>query len=192
MYYHYREIGHVKYGKVGPPPLEVLDPYFSAAYRWLGQFCGFHPQVWLSRSRSWMTGYRTQDLNKAAPGDGILFGFESVQGFPVSYDVWCELINVLGCTTTLEEANQAVLAHLEWRASDPELCQEPLSVSWLETQNVGKVLSAHLFVKHDQVVVPSLNLKVAKRIVCRNERQKKELRHMGFLEDRVEIRGRRH
>jgi len=36
--------------------------------------------------------------------------------------------------------------------------------------------------------VPSLNLKTAKRIICRNERQKKALRKKGFIEDRIEIR----
>jgi len=36
--------------------------------------------------------------------------------------------------------------------------------------------------------VPSTNLKTAKRIICRNERQKKALRKKGFSEDRIEVR----
>jgi len=43
-------------------------------------------------------------------------------------------------------------------------------------------------VEHDRVVVPGLDLKAAKTVVCRSERQKKALRRMGFLEDRIEIR----
>jgi hypothetical protein len=45
-----------------------------------------------------------------------------------------------------------------------------------------------VFVERDQFVVPSLNLKTARRILCRNERQKKALRRMGFIEDRIEVR----
>jgi len=37
-------------------------------------------------------------------------------------------------------------------------------------------------------VVPSLNLKTARHILCRNERQKKALRQVGFIEDRIEVR----
>jgi hypothetical protein len=57
-----------------------------------------------------------------------------------------------------------------------------------ERPNLAEFLRRHVFVERDQVVVPSLNLKTAKRILCRNERQKKQLRRMGFIEDRMEIR----
>ncbi len=41
---------------------------------------------------------------------------------------------------------------------------------------------------NDQVVVPKLNLKSAKEIWVRNDRQKKKLRRMGFIEDRIKVR----
>ena len=89
----------------------------------------------------------------------------------------------------LDHANEAVQEHLDWRASDPHLREEPESLAWRETRDVRDVLSKHLFVKHDQVVVPNLNLKAAKLIICRDEHQKKALRRMGFIEDRLVIRG---
>lgn len=189
MYYHHRAIRYVTYGKVTPPPVETLDPGFARAYQWLGQYCGFYPQVWLSRSRSAITGVRAPGLSKQGRIDGVLFGFESIQGFPLAYDFWCELLGALMNSETLDQANNAVQDHLDRRASDPDLCAEPVSLAWRETRNVRDVLSKHLFVKHDQVVVPNLNLKAAKVIICRSENQKRALRHMGFIEDRLVIRG---
>ena len=45
----------------------------------------------------------------------------------------------------------------------------------------------YLFVENDQVVISKLNLKIAKEIICRDELQKKKLRKMGFIEDRIKI-----
>ena len=191
VYYHHRELRYVAYGKVGPPPVEVLDPDDARAYQWLGQYCGFHPQVWLSRSRSQITGFRGASFGKEAADDGVLFGFASIQGFPLAYEFWCELRMTLINLKNLAHANDEVQKHLDWRASDPCLCEEPESLTWCKTRDVREVLSKHLFVKHDQVVVPHLNLKAAKIIICRNERQKKVLRRMGFIEDRLAIRGSR-
>lgn len=62
-------------------------------------------------------------------------------------------------------------------------------IAWREERpDLERLLRRHVFVERDQVVVPSLNLKAAGRILCRNERQKKQLRRMGFIEDRIEIR----
>ena len=52
MFYHARELKYVTYDKVGPPPIETLDASFAMTYEWLGQYCGYWPQVWLSRSHS--------------------------------------------------------------------------------------------------------------------------------------------
>lgn len=189
MYYHHRELQYVEYGKIYPPPIESLDPDFALAYRWLGQYCGFFPQVWLSRSSSSITGYFSSGPRKKFRQDGLLFGFESIRGFPLAFDLWCELLNVLINLKSIEQANKAVQAHFEERAHDPDLREEPISLAWRKTGDLQHVLSKHLFVKHDQVVVPNLNLKAAKLVICRNEYQKKALRQMGFIEDRLIIRG---
>jgi len=55
-------------------------------------------------------------------------------------------------------------------------------------QDFEKFLHKYLFAEVDQVVLPSLNLKAAKKIICRNEKQKKKLLKMGFIEDRVQIK----
>jgi len=69
------------------------------------------------------------------------------------------------------------------------LNEDPTSKSWLDCgQDLEKFLKKSLFVEVDQVIVPSLNLKAAKKIICRNEKQKKKLLKMGFVEDRVRIK----
>jgi hypothetical protein len=194
VFYHSRPLRHVVYGKVDPAPLDAVDPALLRAYRWLEQYCGYCPQVWLSRSRSTITGWKHGE-------DPILFGFERIKGFPLHYDMWESLLNYLLNTRSLEEANAGVRLRFEeaeqGTKEDPkfaELVREEKGWygqahrTWLETKDVDAVLRKHLFVEHDQVVVPRLNLKAAKKVVCRNERQKKKLRRMGFLEDRIEIR----
>lgn len=129
-------------------------PDFDVAYEWLGQYCGSHPQAWLSRSGSAITRFRCRGPD---PGrvrwrdEPLLFGFAGTRGFPVDYDFWCQLLLPLADAPDLESANRAV-------------------------------------VEHDRVVVPGLDLKAAKTVVYRSERQKKALRRMGFLADRIEIR----
>ena len=61
----------------------------------------------------------------------------------------------------------------------------------LALQDFDAFLKDYVFVDRDQVVVPSLNLKPAKVVICRDERQKKALRRMGFIEDRITIRNTR-
>jgi len=191
MYYHTREIQYVTYGKVGPTPLEAIDPNFDLAYQWLGQYCGFYPQVWLSRSVSRITGFRRNYYKKQSPQDKVLFAFETIQGFPLEYDFWEQILVSVWNEKNLTRANRSVRKIIHENALDPDYRDHPVSVTWLETRNIQQVLSKHLFVKHDQVVVPQLNLKSAKQIICRNEHQKKTLRRMGFIEDRIVIRGHR-
>lgn len=70
---------------------------------------------------------------------------------------------------------------------DVDLAEGSPEATWRRTSDLQEVLSGHLFVENDQVVVPSLNLKSAKRVLCRNERQKRALRQLGFIEDRIRI-----
>jgi hypothetical protein len=187
MFYHFRPLKYVVYGKVGPPPIEAVDPHFALAYEWLGQYCGYWPQVWLARSRSAITGFRWA-RKKNRPPDGVLFGFDYIKGFPVAYDFWCDLLFPLINSKGLEAANVAVPRYLEWMSSEADLADDPPFRTWMESQDLDEVLRRHLFVEHDQVVVPALNLKAAKHIICRTEKQKKALRRMGFIEDRIEIK----
>ncbi|MFV1987339.1 MAG: hypothetical protein ACC682_08650 [Gemmatimonadota bacterium] len=192
MYYHTRPLRYVRYGRVEPPPGGVIDPDFAVAYDWLGEFCGFSPQVWLSRSRSAITGFRylvTAHSGRARLLERhVLFGFEGIRGYPVHYDFWCELLTPLTSASTVAGAGRAVRAHLDWLVSDEDLRDDPAARIWSETRSLTQVLDRCLFVEHDQVVVPALNLKAAKTIVCGSEREKKALRKLGFIEDRVEIR----
>ena len=58
MYYHCHPIKYVEYGKVKPPLEDTYEDYELRMYEWLGKYCGYSPQIWLSRSRSNITGYR--------------------------------------------------------------------------------------------------------------------------------------
>jgi hypothetical protein len=186
MFYHQRPSQYVTYGKVHPQKTE--DEEFARAYRWLGQYCGYAPQIWLSRSTSCITGFnRRPDL------DLILFGFENIKGFPIDYNFWCELLNLFFNVPSVEYANEALNLYFEDRASTYEECGDSDRVHevWKKTQNVDEMLRQCLFCENDQVVVPSLNLKAAKVIFCRTDRQKKELWKMGFIEDRIKVSPRR-
>jgi len=202
MYYHARPLKYVEYGKVegNPDP----DEWLVSAYRWLGFQCGFFPQVWLSRSRSQICGFRPGQISKSrvrcADKNQAMFCFENIRGFPVAYDPWHAVID--GALEWQKREN-AILAN------DKDSIKEMNRIIWKRIVDIehelaregygdyeysGKCSSVEewlqkvLFVKLDQVVVPSLNLKAAKKVYCKNERHKKTLRQMGFIEDRIEIR----
>jgi len=235
VYYHCRSLRHVVYDKVFPCN---PDRDFLVAYRWLGHYCGFCPQIWLSRSHACFTGARRRPQVKGGPyrgpdrtagwrtrlkwnNDRVLLGFEHIQGFPVCFDIWATLIlnglmnpapsEPLGeqqrvaaalADPALSFPNQVLdrrlTAHLDghvdcaWEDDVGDLpagdtCGEALR-GWKQNRDLGTWLRRFLFVEVDQVVVPSLNLKSAKQIVCINERQKRILRQRGFIEDRIQIR----
>jgi hypothetical protein len=211
MYYHCRPLKYVTYGKIFPPPIESIDSDwgFADMYRWLGRHCGYCPQVWLSRSRSSITGYGYRYSYSSRPKrrkkdgtweskrtwtkkDEVLFGFENIQGFPLSFDLWEMIMNMLIGEKDFKKQNSNIVRflneiHRETMADgypiDPEI------QAWIDSgRNLDRFLKEHLFVEVDQVVVPSLNLKAAKKIICWDERQKKKLRKMGFIEDRIHIK----
>ena len=189
MYYHCRNLKFVTYGKVFPPPEKELDSCFKNAYRWFGHYCGFFPQVWLSRSTSSITGIKNVMKND------ILFGFDIIKGFSVRFDPWELFLSVLlnVKTDNIATINLELTEFLnelmkEAMESSEDIEEDEVLRNWVSCGcNINVFLKDHLFVKFDQVVVPSLNLKVAKKIICHNEKQKKKLRKMGFIEDRIKI-----
>jgi len=123
--------------------------------------------------------------------DDILFGFENVQGFPLRYGIWELLMNIVGNEKDFKKQNVEIEKQLnqfvEWQKEAEEPLDEELT-AWVNSgRDVEKFLKDYVFVEVDQVVVPSLNLKSAKKIICRNEKHKKALRKMGFIEDRIKI-----
>jgi len=192
------------YDKVFPyeDPEEGKDDIFYEAYNWLGSYCGFSPQIWLSRSRSEITGFKNGiNLKKRkyilrtredarTNKDKILFGFENVIGFPVDFNLW-ELILCCMEGNTVKEINVSIAKFMEemyldsisYKIKDKEVdC-------WINSnRDINIFLKKYVFVENDQVVVSSLNLKTAKQIICRDERQKKKLRQMGFIEDRIKVK----
>jgi hypothetical protein len=192
MYYHCRPLKFVEYGKVYPPPIKEIDEFMIMPYRWLGHYCSFFPQVWLSRSYSSITGFKNKYTKEK---DGILFGFDIIQGFPLSFQPWELLIGTLmnlDDHSTIEQLNRKI--QQDFIEIEKDCIKEKWDLDgeikkWVDCgRNIDTYLKKHVFVEVDQVVVPSLNLKVAKKIICRDERQKKALRKMGFIEDRIQIR----
>ena len=222
MYYNCRPLKYVTYGKVTPPPIEEVG--FEYAYNWLGHYCGgYCPQIWLSRSTSHITGYKTittlkrskYDRTKRSKlkeiKDSVLFGFEDVQGFPVDYEIWCFIMGAIesGYVNEMKKLKnninlcnkkiiQSFIDFIRYEDEWEEECKrentmdqfekDPILIKWKNSKDLDDFLKRYLFVKNDQVVVPSLNLKSAKKIICFNEKQKKKLRHMGFIEDRIRIK----
>jgi hypothetical protein len=190
MYYHCRPLKYVVYGKILPPPLEAIDDiFFLNAYDWLGKYCGYSPQIWLSRSTSQITGYKNFYNKNLKQGEDILFGFEDIKGFFLDYSVWNLILTIVGDYKLEKDQKDQFKNFIEFCEKD----QDKESKEWLmKWQNCNRdyetFINKYLFVKNDQVVVPSLNLKSAKKIFCQNEKQKKKLRKMGFIEDRIEIK----
>ncbi len=197
MYYHCREIKYVEYGKVFPPPEKSVEEDFLNCYKWLGKYCGYCPQVWLSKCNIRMTGYRKfpfirQYKESTNAKDLVLFGFDYINGFPVDYDMW-EFF--MGTLMSKADIGKFLLEIYEiYRPEkDEELFGQDVKIwNLLMEYQVGMsfdyLLKKYLFVENDQFVVPSLNLKSAKKIVCKDEKMKKKLLKLGFIEDRVEIR----
>jgi len=202
MYYHCRPIKFVEYGTISPP--SSYDVYWDRMYKWLGTHCHFYPQIWLSRSRSSLTGYRSQRTIKKSKriigsrqeakisNDSVLFGFDIIKGFPVSFDHWeiimgdlCDSDDVKDQNKAIVDSLNSILGYYEEDKEEPE----DVMADWVKSGcDLDVFLKDYLFKEVDQVVVPSLNLKVAKKIICHNEKQKKKLRKMGFIEDRIVIK----
>lgn len=188
MYYHCTELKYVQYGKIHPAPEDACDDHFIHAYRWLGHYCGYCPQIWLARCNMGMTGFRSR---RAPKDDCVLFGFDTVVGaFPVDYDLWHFFLSFAGMYPEDKPDDLAarVFSHvltldMECLRGDP---QHDLLSRGAET--VEEWLKSGVFQSEDHFVLPNINLKSAKQIICRNERQKKKLRRKGFIEDRIKIK----
>lgn len=118
--------------------------------------------------------------------ENILFGFENIPGFPVSYDHWCFMLGELQQGVS----DKSIAKYFKDIIGDAKKDGEELDGElrdWEDSLNLDDYLKRYLFIERDQVVVPSLNLKAAKKIICRNEQQKKKLRQRGFIEDGIRI-----
>lgn len=180
MFYHARGLKYVEYGKVSGFVEE--DDLLNSAYKWLSSYCKFFPQVWLSRSSSSITGIRYGK-------DKILFGFDYIKGFSIDYSEWENLLFVL-LNEKCKFSDLEKLVRENFRRINIEDDKENLKGKdrIFPSDNYEYWRDNYLFVEHDQVVVPSLNLKSAKEVICSNEKQKKKLRKMGFIEDRIKVR----
>lgn len=208
MYYHAHDLKYTVYGKIYPAPLETIDEYFLKPYQWLGKYCFYFPQIWLGK-KSCITGYKCKVKEKKRKFFGarknfepnVMFGFDIVKGFPVDFDIWCYCLNpLMGCKDPVKEGDDVIKKsmdeYMEDFKKDPyepyngdieKLSKDDILYKWIHSKNYEDFLSKYFFIENDQVVVPSLNLKAAKQIFCRNEKQIKILRHMGFIQDRIKI-----
>ena len=186
MYYHCRPLKYVEYGKILPPSEEIIDDDFIYCYRWLGNYCGYCPQIWLSRSRSCLTGYKSGNSKKE---DFVMFGFDVVKGFPLEFDTWELFIYSImslynkNKKPSLNQINSKIFKDIQdFIKEDDEGYMDKYKY-----KSFQEILDKVLFMEHDQVVVPSLNLKSAKEIFVRTEKTKKKLKKMGFIDDRIKI-----
>ena len=206
MYYHTRSIKYVIYDKVLPAPESVFDGWeeFLKAYKWLGIYCKYCPQIWLSRSKSSITGYKNNQkfpkkrkyvIGKKPDEDYIMFGFENIIGFPVDYNLWEMILSpLMSSKDPIKDGNKDIEKYMneileDYKTEKIEITRDDYGVyEWKECNcNIDYFLKNKLFIEKDQVVLPSLNLKSAKIIYCRNEKQVKKLRNMGFIQDRIKI-----
>lgn len=167
---------YVKYGKVSGFVEE--DDLLIPAYKWLSNYCKFFPQIWLSRSSSSITGIR---FGK----DRVLFGFDYIKGFSINYSEWENVLFVL-LNGKYESGDLESLVRENFRRINIEDDMENLEEKdrIFPSRSYKDWRDNYLFVENDQVVVPKLNLKSAKEIICTNEKQNRKL---GFIEDRIRI-----
>jgi len=182
MFYHSRELKYVEYGRVRGVE-EGVEGWIKPSYKWLEHYCGYYPQIWLSRSKSRITGIEVNNKN-------VMFGFSVIKGFNLDYSNWHFVLSAL------KEGDEG-FDLLEERVKEYVEDFIKLDIEYKEKHGEERITLSddyegwrdnELFLENDQVVVPSLNLKSAKIVVCRNEKVKRKLRRMGFIEDRIEIR----
>ena len=184
MFFHLRNLKYVKYGKV-KGFIEDKDAYIPA-YKWIESYCGYYPQVWLSRSTSYITGKRVKK-------EGILFGFEHIgnynDAFYIDFNQWDHALVFLYNYTNDYSHRGIKPQTIENDLKDyfNSLNREFPNDKIFKTYDFDDWKNNYLFIENDQVVLPNVNLKSAKEIICKNERQKKVLRKMGFIEDRIKI-----
>ena len=106
MFYHSRDLKHVKYGKIEAFVGE--DDWLKPAYEWLGSYCKFNPQIWLSRSNSAITGKRFRE-------NGILFGFDYIKGFNIDYEQWSRALNGLLNNPGIEDDLEKRIRSYFWK-----------------------------------------------------------------------------
>ncbi len=189
MYFHCRPIKYVEYNKVYPFD---ADDIMKPAYIWISKYCKYFPQIWLSRSNSKITGFRNKltnkkyrNLSRQKNPNNVLFGFEFIKGFPVDYSVWEFILNPLINNQSIASYFNSIIQYYK---EDKASIDCEITKKWIKTNSEEEFLKKYLFVENDQVVVPSLNLKSAKKIICRNEKVFKKLNQMGFIKDRIIIR----
>jgi hypothetical protein len=92
MYYHCLSLRYVEYGTILPHDDET--GWNRPAYQWLGTYCGYFPQIWLSRADIGMTGYRSALRPRINRGrqrrvlkDQVLFGFDYGSALQTRADV---------------------------------------------------------------------------------------------------------
>jgi len=187
VYYHCTELKHVKYGKIYPAPETSCDVDLIHAYRWLGNYCGYCPQIWLSCCNVSMTGFRN---DYARMKDGILFGFDWINGFGVDYDMWCMMLGTASMHADKKGDELSDIVFRQMLEIDAECAiSDPDHILYTKgAKTSDEFLESVVFKGTNQFVLPCLNLKTATKIVCRNEKQKKKLRRKGFIEDRIMIR----
>jgi hypothetical protein len=79
-----------------------------------------------------------------------------------------------------KKINEDFMQMEKWCIEDGEKIYGELK-GWVKSdKNIDLFLRDYVFVEKDQVVVPSLDLRLADKIICRDIEQKRALRKMGF------------
>ncbi len=149
--------------------------YYETAFKWLSQYCNFFPPLFVSREQDKLTCYSIKS-------DKLLFGFKSINGFPIKYDEWMRLVGVL---VNLDTNN--------FRLIDEKLVeglkefQSLGEISLSGYANLDDFLRRRVFVESEQFVVASLDLRKSSIIISHNEIQKNSLVKKGFSPSLIKV-----
>ena len=167
MFFFASEIKNVSYGWVRGKCLK--GDLLETSEKWLAQYCGFFPPLWLSSDYNSLFGY-SHDSNK------VLFGFKKLTKiFPVSYQMW---MYVMGILANYDINNQKEMEiEIDRGLWDLKIqgVKELNDYCHLET-----FLRNKIFIKKDQIITDAIDLRRNSIIICKDESQRYALSKKGF------------
>jgi hypothetical protein len=186
-YHHIVPFHRVKYDVIVPVREYSDDQWFIPAYEWLHDRLGFWPlfvAVGIPSDVS-MTGYQSNwrrflggtfqgkrynkiYVKKGEAPNYVLFSFRHVEGVFTDYMSWHFVLGARGNRPQED-------------VTDNE-CRQLFKKSWPRSRWLHKARKERSEV---QLIAPSLDLRTACRIWCRNKATKKALEKMGFRNVRV-------
>lgn len=168
LYHHCRPLEAVVYDIVKPDK-KFADEYFVKSYEWVEEKVGFYPLFLGVGNGRWVTYYvtgydanwRKKLVDQPPSRNHVLFSFENLEGIFMDFSYWHIAMNATMNSEKVRAVEEARLFKRSWTKA-----------KWLKKalKEDGEV----------QLVTPTLDLRLAEKVYCRNKATQKQLRELGF------------